>query len=279
MSRAVWGWGVGVVVLAGAGGFLLWQFQAGRSAEAAELQRLRQAEQQLQQRLTTAEEQLRALGQPVPGQGSPPSKSGAVAEAALAAARHQVEELASQLHTREEQWRASEAALGALQGTAKESERRAEAAEARVQQAQAAESAWKEKIDELGRQLAALQKSTEGKDARLATLEGAQKVAAAKVEESNRNGLKWRKLADDMEDVARRRETLVTNLSTRYREASDTLRALSLQLENRGAGAASGPNDLSRIQNAVTLAEEDLRQLRSLSARARQLQKELAAAK
>jgi hypothetical protein len=99
------------------------------------------------------------------------------------------------------------------------------------------------------------------------------------VEESNRNGLKWRKLADDMEDVARRRETLVTNLSTRYREASDTLRALSLQLENRGAGAASGPNDLSRIQNAVTLAEEDLRQLRSLSARARQLQKELAAAK
>ena len=121
MSRAVWGWGVGVVVLAGAGGFLLWQFQAGRSAEVAELQRLRQAEQQLQQRLTTAEEQLRALGQPVPGQGSPPSKSGAVAEAALAAARHQVEELASQLHTREEQWRASEAALGALQGTAKES--------------------------------------------------------------------------------------------------------------------------------------------------------------
>ncbi len=279
MSRAVWGWGVGVVVLAAAGGFWLWQFQAGRQAEAAELQRLRQAEQQLQQRLTAAEQQLRALGQPVPGPGSPPSKSGAVAEAALAAARHQVEELASQLHTREEQLRASEAALGALQGTSKEWERRAEAAEARVQQAQAAESALKEKIDELGRQLAALQKSTEGKDARLAALEAAQKAAAAKVEEASRNGAKWRKLADDLEDVARRRETLMTNLATRYREASDTLRALSLQLENRGAGAASGPNDLSRIQNAVTLAEEDLRQLRTLTTRARQLQKDLAAAK
>lgn len=277
MNRAWTGWGVALTVAAGSGWFL-WQATLRGQADAAELRRLRQAEIQLRERLTSAEQQLQALGQPVltPGVGS--SRPNASA-ANSPAARHHDDELTAQLHAKDEHLRHAEATVASLRDTTKDLERRLEAAEERYQQGQTAEAALKEKVDDLGRQFAALQKAAEAKDARVAALEAAQRTLAVKAEETGRNGAKWRKLTDDLEDVARRREALVTNLATRYREASDTLRTLSLQLENRGAGAASGPNDLSRIQNAVTLAEEDLRQLRNLTTRARQLQKDLAAAK
>ncbi len=80
------------------------------------------------------------------------------------------------------------------------------------------------------------------------------------------------KISDDFDDLNRRRDQYMTNVLRRYREVTDLYRTLSLRQE--------GPrDDLSRIQNAISLAEEDMRQLQSLNAQARRLQRDLQAAK
>ncbi|MBM3760172.1 MAG: hypothetical protein FJW36_07995 [Acidobacteria bacterium] len=76
----------------------------------------------------------------------------------------------------------------------------------------------------------------------------------------------------EVEDLNRRREAAVVTLERRYREVTDLYRSFSLNLqtrENPGQGLQAG--DLSRIQNALQQAEDELRQLRGLNARMAEL--------
>ncbi|MBS1827514.1 MAG: hypothetical protein JST93_19520 [Acidobacteria bacterium] len=94
-------------------------------------------------------------------------------------------------------------------------------------------------------------------------------------DETRKQAAHLKQVFDDMETLARRREAFMNNIQLRYREATDLFRALSLRLDSMREGTAAAGNELSRIQNAVSLAEEDLRQLRTLHTRAAQLQKDL----
>ncbi|MBL8219977.1 MAG: hypothetical protein JNL62_12150 [Bryobacterales bacterium] len=97
-------------------------------------------------------------------------------------------------------------------------------------------------------------------------------------EEARKQAARIKQVFDDMDSLSRRREAFMNNIQLRYREATDLFRALSLRLDSMRDGTAAAGNELSRIQNAVSLAEEDMRQLRALHTRATQLQKDLATA-
>jgi chromosome segregation ATPase len=96
-------------------------------------------------------------------------------------------------------------------------------------------------------------------------------------DDSGRKLAQLRQVAESLEDLSRRREGFLTAILQRYREATDLFRAMALRLDNMPDRSAAGSNDLARIQNAISLADEDMRQLRALNTRVTQLQKELRA--
>jgi hypothetical protein len=74
----------------------------------------------------------------------------------------------------------------------------------------------------------------------------------------------------------------LNSLLSRYKEVTEQYRAFASILENRrgpegtpGANISIAGPELSRIQNTLTLAEEDLRQLNALNAQALRIQKKL----
>jgi uncharacterized phage infection (PIP) family protein YhgE len=80
-----------------------------------------------------------------------------------------------------------------------------------------------------------------------------------------------------LQDLDRRREVYLTSILRRYRDITDQFRAMTSMLDtshDQGSGACSGAV-LSRIQNAVTSAEDDMRQVSELDARSQKLEKQL----
>jgi chromosome segregation ATPase len=81
----------------------------------------------------------------------------------------------------------------------------------------------------------------------------------------------------DLEDVFRRREMYLNNILQRYREITEQYRALSGvgdSRRDRQSAPVSSP-EISHIQNAIALTEEDLRQIHSLDAQVQRLEKKL----
>jgi chromosome segregation ATPase len=80
-----------------------------------------------------------------------------------------------------------------------------------------------------------------------------------------------------LQDLDRRREGYMTSILRRYRDITGEFHAMSGMLDTSqgpGSSACSGAA-LSRIQNAVTSAEDDMRQLNELNARSQKLEKQL----
>jgi chromosome segregation ATPase len=80
-----------------------------------------------------------------------------------------------------------------------------------------------------------------------------------------------------LQDLESRREVYLTSILRRYRDITSEFRAMSSMLDTShdgGSSACSGAV-LSRIQNAVTSAEDDMRQLNELNARSQKLGKQL----
>ncbi len=80
-----------------------------------------------------------------------------------------------------------------------------------------------------------------------------------------------------LQDLENRREVYLTSILRRYRDITSEFRAMSSMLDTShdpGSEACSGAA-LSRIQNAVTSAEDDMRQLSELNARSQKLEKQL----
>ena len=80
-----------------------------------------------------------------------------------------------------------------------------------------------------------------------------------------------------LQDLEHRRDVYLTSILRRYRDITGEFRAMSGMLDTShdpGSNACSGAV-LSRIQNAVSSAEDDMRQLSELNARAQKLEKQL----
>ena len=84
-------------------------------------------------------------------------------------------------------------------------------------------------------------------------------------------------LAAEMRDVQQRRETYLNSLLRRYRQINEQYRSLAGVLQDQRTGTpAPGSTEVARIQDSISLAEEDLRQLSNLDAQALRIQKKMA---
>jgi len=157
-------------------------------------------------------------------------------------------------------------------------EERAQAAASANQRFTTAQSDYNAHLDDLNRQLRAAQNDAQAARQHLADFQAAadklksdQSSSAAKLAESTR-------LLATLEDLNRRRDGYIASILRRYRDLTEQFRAMSGVLassrdQNSGALSESG---LTRIQSAISQADDDLRQLNDLNSRAAQVEKKLA---
>jgi hypothetical protein len=129
----------------------------------------------------------------------------------------------------------------------------------------------------LNRIINALETEVKSKTGRIVQLELAIRNLREENQESAQKTVGAARLMTELQDIQRRRDAHLANILNRYREMAEQFRDVSGALEGRqrqDAGPAGG-TDVSRIQNAITLAEEDLRQLNSLQAQELRVQKKI----
>jgi chromosome segregation ATPase len=142
----------------------------------------------------------------------------------------------------------------------------------------ASEREVSEELSRANRVVNALEAELKGRNERMVQLE----VANAKLKEAQgadaQRANELAKLAQDLQEVHRRREVYLTSLLRRYREVTDQYRSLSAVGDPRRDGESESVNsaDIARIQQAISMAEDDLRQVNSLNAQAIRIQRQLA---
>jgi len=121
----------------------------------------------------------------------------------------------------------------------------------------------------------ALQAEVKSKSDRLAPLELTNQTLRKENQQAAERLSRTAKLTAELEEVNRRREAYLTSILRRYREVTDQYRAMTSRLETAGEASVPGATDLARIQNAISLTEDELRQLQGLNAQAQSLQKKI----
>lgn len=208
-----------------------------------------------------AAEESKAAGPARPGHS-------ALAEAELAARLEGVRML-SQM---KDQLAAANSSIAELQNRVQELESTSSRTEEENKRLAAAESDLKEDLAGANRVIEAMKTELKGKTDRLVALETASRRSADDLKAANDKIVKIAGWTRDLEDLNRRREVYLTNLMRRYRDLTDQMRALTIRLDNPQESAHGSPAvDLPRLQNIVSLAEEDLRQLSSLNSQAARL--------
>lgn len=143
----------------------------------------------------------------------------------------------------------------------------------------ASEKDAREELDTAKRLAEALQTELRGNSTRSGLLEKTNQQLRDREQEARLRSERLAKLGDQLDDLNRRRDALVSGIQRRYRDVTDQYRALNLQISNPRDGVSPSSTDLSRVQNAIYQAEDDLRQLDNLNQRAARLQKDIAAAR
>ncbi len=261
--------------LLAASGAVLWQtrqLDAGRrraSEDAAALKQLRS-------RLRDAQLHQPSASSPPPGEPSAPSaasdRPSRKAASLLAQRDAEIGRLQRELND-------SHIALHRLEARAASfDEERAQATASANQRFTTAQNDYNAHFDELTRQLQTAQNDAQSARQHLADFQAAadklkstQSGATAQIAESTR-------LLATLQDLNRRRDGYIASILRRYRDLTEQFRAMSGVLasshdQNSSALSESG---LTRIQGAISQADDDLRQLNDLNARALQVEKKLA---
>lgn len=141
----------------------------------------------------------------------------------------------------------------------------------------ASEREVNEDLSRANRVVNALEAELKAKNERLVQVEIANNKLKSDQGADAQRATEVTKLAQELQEVHRRREVYLTSLLRRYREVTDQYRSLSGVNEDRrdaAAPAVSGA-DLARIQQTISMAEDDLRQVNTLNAQAQQIQRRL----
>jgi chromosome segregation ATPase len=131
----------------------------------------------------------------------------------------------------------------------------------------ASEADLKERIAASDRVLSAVKEELKGRDRRLEQLEASNKDLREQNRANTDKLAQISRLLRDLEEINRRRENYMASMVRRYKDVTEQYRALSARLDN--------PPDMSRIQDSIAMAEEDMRQLTSLNAQAARLQQRI----
>jgi len=137
------------------------------------------------------------------------------------------------------------------------------------------EADLRESLSNSNRVVEAMRAELKGNSDRLVKLEVRNRSLRQGNRDAENKAQAAQKLTRELENLYRRRDDLLTNIVRRYREIADQYRSGALQINNPDQFGPAQGVDLSRIQNALSLAEEDLNQLDALNSRAARLQRQL----
>ncbi len=137
---------------------------------------------------------------------------------------------------------------------------------------------WQNQITSLKQQLDSVEAELQASRQRILALEAdneklrnAASVGSARAAELNR-------LITSLQDLEHRREAYLTSIIHRYRDITNQFRAMSGMMDSGRDQSSSAFSEaaLTRIQDAVSSADDDLRQLNDLDAQVRRIQEKLA---
>lgn len=256
-----------LLVVCGVTIFGLWRT---RSEQAAALARIERDNRLLQERARTLESSAAALrqGLPAPPEGPHiesqpdlrPSRANALEQAKLliqfrehlAAANHSVESLQAKLQ--ETQY--------ALEKVSEENKR-----------VSASETELKERIGAANRVLESVQTELKGKENRIAELDTAYRMLRDENRTNAEKAAQVPRALQELEQINRRRDTYLTGILRRYHDITEQYRSLASRLDRENSGP--GSSELGAIQNAISMTDEDMRQLSALNAQAVRIQQKL----
>jgi hypothetical protein len=256
------------------GGVLFSRWQAENESLRQRISTLERENRELQARLSAAltPPAPAASGQPAPApaaaiesRAAAPAPASPEVEHRLRQLREELAQAAAKTAQLEEKIQQSAAQLGDL--------------ELEKKRLAGSERELNEDLSHANRLVNALQSELKAKNERLVQVE----VANVKLKEQNgADAQRLRQLTaltQELQEVHRRREIHLANVLRRYKEVTDQYRALAGTQENRPGPDTPVVNtaELARIQNAISMAEDDLRQLNSLNAQALRIQRQLTA--
>jgi regulator of replication initiation timing len=138
------------------------------------------------------------------------------------------------------------------------------------------EADLKDDLSAANRAIEAQQRELKGKADRIVQLELANQKLRDQTGANSQKLAQSAQLTAELQDVDRRRLNVLNAILRRYRDITDQYRGITAMADRRqAADPAPAGTDLSRIQNAISLAEDDLRQLDNLNAQAARIQKQL----
>jgi DNA repair exonuclease SbcCD ATPase subunit len=257
--------------VAGAGAVIFWQTRlishlqgqlATRAGEQAELER--RVDQ-----LTRAQDGRPPVSPKPFAPRSVPADTGAAAAALLSASEQRAERL------RESLARAT-AEVEHLQAGVVELRGQLESAATDNHRLNAAVDELKKGAADAEQTIEMLRAELKANNARAAQLDSVNARLKQEAASSQQLSSQMQQNVSDLEGLFRRREMYLNNILRRYRDITEQYRALSGVNASRDHGAATvGTAEISRIQNSIALAEEDLKQISALSAQVSRLEKKL----
>ncbi len=137
---------------------------------------------------------------------------------------------------------------------------------------------WQSQLDALKQELDSAAAESQASRQRIAALESENAKLRSNQSEASARAAELGRVVADLQELDRRRDAYLTSIARRYHDITSQFRAMSGMLDSSrdpNASALSGAA-LTRIQNAISLADDDLRQLNELNAQSRQLEKKLA---
>jgi chromosome segregation ATPase len=146
----------------------------------------------------------------------------------------------------------------------------------------AAESAdVKDSLASTQRIVTAMETENNAKSDRIVQLEAAARKSRDENAAAMQRASQVPAVLRELEDINRRRENYLTSLQRRYRELNDIYRGVALRLDRSrdNPGASDVGSEVSRMQTAVQLAEDELRQLIALNTQAQRVAQKLTALK
>ncbi len=132
-------------------------------------------------------------------------------------------------------------------------------------------------IDNMKQDLESTQAELQASRQRLSALETENAKLRADSSTGTARAADVARVITSLQDLDSRRDAYLTSIMRRYRDVTSQFRAISGMLGSSRDSNSSPFTDaaLSRIQNAISAADDDLRQLSELNAQARQLEKKL----
>jgi chromosome segregation ATPase len=240
---------------------LSWRLAALQRQRTADLQSLRELQQEALR--------LRDL-QKAPAEAESPTPPGDN-HAALAHRDATIEQLNRELSEAQANVMGLQAQL---LNSSEEQEKALAGAEERRQKEQAD---WQSQLDALKQDLESVQAELQASRQRVANLVADNAKLGSDNSAASARTAGLARVITDLQDLDRRRDAHLTSLMRRYRDVTSQFRAMGGMLDSSHEPNSSAFSDaaLTRIQNTVSLADDDLRQLSELNAQAHELEKKL----